>query len=332
MILTVTLPVYNAMPYLRAAVESVLNQSYRDFDFLIIDDGSTDGSTDYLRSLRDPRIKLTVRENRGLGMTLNELFRSSRTEYVARMDADDISEPRRLEKQIAFLRGHGDVVMIGSGIDFIVGDCVVEGVRPLTEHSAIRHRLLQKRPGVNHPTLVVKRDAWAGVGGYRFAGAGEDLDFCLRVCDIGRVANLPEALYRYRLGKESLTFKNSAETNRGYAFAVACAKARELGIVEPDLEQFREAWLRQPIYSRASQMAATAGESFYRLSIIRRAEGRSFVSRVYLAAAALCLPHIALSRLRTHDTKDASQRSSVHQGKKDGRPVRANKGVAQTEQ
>lgn len=330
MILTVTLPVYNAMPHLRAAVESVLNQSYRDFDFLIIDDGSTDGSTGYLRSLCDPRINLTVRENRGLGMTLNELFRNSRTEYVARMDADDISEPHRLEKQMAFLRDHGDVVMLGSGIVFIVGDRVVEGVRPLTEHSQIRQRLLQKRPGVNHPTLVVKRDAWARVGGYRFAGAGEDLDFCLRVCDIGRVANLPEALYHYRLGKESLTFKNSAETNRGYAFAVACAKARERGTIEPDLEQFQEAWLRQPIYSRAAQMAAAAGESFYRLSIIRRAEGRSFVSRVYLAAAALCLPRVALSRLRTLDTKDASQPSSAHQGKKG--PVRATKGVAQAEQ
>jgi glycosyltransferase involved in cell wall biosynthesis len=306
------------MPYLRAAVESVLNQSYRDFEFLIIDDGSTDGSADYLRSLRDPRVKLTVRENRGLGMTLNELFRNSRTEYVARMDADDICEPHRLEKQMAFLRDHGDVIMLGSGIAFIVGDCVVEGVPPLTKHSEIRQRLLQKRPGVNHPTLIVKRNAWAEVGGYRFAGAGEDLDFCLRVCDTGRVANLPEALYHYRLGKESLTFKNSAETNRGYAFAVACAKARERGIAEPDLEQFREAWLRQPIYSRAAQMAASAGENLYRLSIIRRAEGRSLVSRAYLVGAALCLPRVALSRLRTRDKKDASQRSSSHQEKRMG--------------
>src|ERR1700726_1980165 len=141
---------------------------------------------------------------------------------------------------MAFLRDHGAVVMLGSGLAFLVGERVVEGVRPLTEHSEIRQRLLQKRPGVNHPTLIVKRDAWAGVGGYRFAGAGEDLDFCLRVCDFGRVANVPEALYHYRLGKDSLTFKNSAETNRGYAFAVACAKARERGIAEPDLEKFRE--------------------------------------------------------------------------------------------
>jgi glycosyltransferase involved in cell wall biosynthesis len=296
MMLTVTLPVYNAMPYLAAAVESVLSQTYRDFDFLIIDDGSTDGSTDYLHSLRDPRIKLTVRENRGLGTTLNELFRNSRTEYVARMDADDISEPHRLEKQIAFLRDHEDLVMLGTGIDFIVGNRIVDGFRPLTMHSEIRERLLQRRPGVNHPTLVVKRDAWAGVGGYRFAGAGEDLDFCLRVCDFGRVANAPETLYHYRLRQESLTFKTGAETNRGYAFAVACAKARERGLAEPDLEQFREAWLRRPIHARAAQMVAAAGEGLYRLSIIRRAEGRSLASGAYLATAAICLPRVAFSR------------------------------------
>ena len=301
--LTITLPVYNAMPYLRAAVESVLGQSYGDFEFLIIDDGSSDGSADYLRTLRDPRIKLSVRENRGLGTTLNELFSNSRTEYVARMDADDICEPHRLEKQMAFLCGHEDVVMLGTGIDFVVGNRIVDGFRPLTEHSEIRQRLLQKRPGVGHPTIVVKRKAWEAVGGYRFAGAGEDLDFCLRLCDFGRVANLPEALYHYRLCKDSLTFKNSAETNRGYAFAVACAKARERGMDEPDLEQFREAWLRRSIWARAPEMQwPPPGRSLYRFAIMRRAEGRSLVSGAYLLGAAMCLPHVALSRLTTRKT------------------------------
>ena len=302
MLLTVSLPVYNAMPYLPAAVESVLNQSYRDFDFLIIDDGSTDGSTGYLRSLRDPRINLTVRENRGLGMTLNQLFRNSRTEYVARMDADDISEPHRLEKQMAFLRDHGDVVMLGTGIDFVVGNRIVEGVRPLTEHSKIRQRLLQKRPGVNHPTLVVKRDAWARVGGYRFAGAGEDLDFCLRLCDLARVANIPEPLYQYRLRRDSLSFMTGPETNVGYAFAVECAKARERGASEPDFLDFRAAWSTRPMRVRAAEVLNAAGLRLYRYSIINRGEGRAFTSGAYLLGAAVCLPHIALSRIATAQT------------------------------
>src|SRR5262249_28306156 len=118
MTLTVTLPVYNAMPYLPAAVDSILGQTYGDFEFRIIDDDSTDGSTEYLHSLRDPRIKLTVHQNRGLGTTLNELFRNSCTKYVARMDADDVCDPHRLEKQMRFLRDRPDVVMLGTGIDF----------------------------------------------------------------------------------------------------------------------------------------------------------------------------------------------------------------------
>jgi len=302
MMLTVTLPVYNAMPYLPAAVESVLHQSYEDFEFLIIDDGSTDGSADYLHSLRDPRIRLTVRENRGLGTTLNELFHNSRTGYVARMDADDICEPHRLEKQMAFLRDSGDVVMLGTGIDFIVGSRLVHGPRPLTHHSGIRRRLLQKRPGVGHPTIVVKREAWEAVGGYRFDGAGEDLDFCLRLCDFGPVANLPEPLYHYRICEESLFFRTRGETGMGYSFAIACAKARERGLPEPDLEDFQAARLRRSIWARTPEMVAATGRSLYRLSIIRRAEGRSLASGAYLLGAALCLPHVALSRLTTRET------------------------------
>lgn len=297
MTLTVTLPVYNAMPYLPAAVESILGQTYGDFEFLIIDDGSSDGSADYLRSLRDPRIKLSVRENRGLGATLNELFSNSRTDYVARMDADDVCEPHRLEKQVAFLRDHKDVVMLGTGIDFIVGSRVVEGFRPLVEHSGIQQRLLQKRPGVYHPTIVVKRSAWAAVGGYRIVRGGEDLDFCLRLCDFGRVANIPEALLHYRLHKESLSIKNAAEIYRGYSFAVACASARERGLPQPELQDFVATWNKRSGWTRIVEFSSKAGQYLYRLSIIHRAEGRSLLSGLYLLGAAMCSPHVVLSRL-----------------------------------
>lgn len=299
MMLTVTLPVYNAMPHLPAAVASVLGQSYRDFDFLIVDDGSSDDSANYLRSLRDPRIKLTIRENRGLGATLNELFRKSRTEYVARMDADDICEPHRLERQMAFLREHDDVVMLGTGIDFVIGNRLVGGFRPPTEHTEIRRRLLQKRPGVGHPTIIVKRAAWAAVGGYRFAGAGEDLDFCLRLCDFGQVANIPHPSYHYRLREESLSLTTIGETQKGYAFAVACAKARERGVAEPEFKTFQAAWERRSNWARVQELLLDAGQRLYRCSIIRRGEGRTLASYAYLVGAAVCRPHVALSRLAT---------------------------------
>ena len=99
--ITITLPVFNGMPFVRDAVESVLGQTYRDFRFLIIDDGSSDGSTEYLKSIDDPHVRLIARENRGLGATLNQLFSESETHYVVRMDSDDVCAPDRL------LRIHG---------------------------------------------------------------------------------------------------------------------------------------------------------------------------------------------------------------------------------
>jgi len=300
MTLTVTLPVYNAMPYLPAAVESILSQTYGDFEFLIVDDGSSDGSADYLRSLRDPRIKLSVRENRGLGATLNELFGNSCADYVARMDSDDVCEPHRLEKQMAFLRDHQNLVMLGTGIDFIVGNALVKGLLPGVEHSGIRQRLLQKRPGVYHPTIVVKRSAWAGVGGYRIAGAGEDLDFCLRLCDFGMVGNIPEALYHYRLHDDSISYKNRTEIQAGYAFAVACARARDRGIAEPEIMTFRAAWRKRSKWLRLGEFFSEAGQRLYRRSIVRRHQGRAVVSYVCLLGAAICSPRVALSRLSSH--------------------------------
>jgi len=285
------------MPYLPAAVESILGQTYDDFEFLIVDDDSTDGSTEYLRALRDPRIKVTVHQNRGLGTTLNELFHNSRTEYVARMDADDVSDRHRLEKQMGFLRDHPDVVMLGTGIDFMVGNRFVNGFPPLTKHDAIRERLLQKRPGMLHPTIIVRRDAWEGVGGYHLARNGEDLDFCLRLCDIGRVTNIPDVLYHYRLHRESVSLKKPVERHRGYAFAVACARARERGIPQPELKEFEAAWMKRSTWTRVNEFVSGIGEYLYRLSIIHRAEGRPVPSYACLLGAAICSPDVALSRI-----------------------------------
>ena len=309
--ITVTLPVHNGMPYVVEAVESVLGQTWRDFEFLIIDDGSTDGSTDYLRSLRDPRVTLVSRENRGLGATLNELFSKSRTEYVARMDADDVCEPTRIAEQISLLSERRDIVMLGTGINFLVEGRLLDGFRPLTDHAQIRNRLMQKRPGVNHPTIVVKRSAWEAVGGYRFSGAGEDLDFCLRLCDFGAVTNIPEPLYRYRLGSQSLTFRKAAETNRGYAFAIACAKAREQSACEPAIDEFRRTWEQRSFLARAGELLYTAGENLYRTSIIRRGQGKYLSSRACLLGAAACMPHVALFRIAQRNHKRDAGRSAT---------------------
>ncbi len=297
--LTITLPVHNGMPFVRDAVESVLRQTYSDFSFLVIDDGSTDGTTEYLRSLNDPRVRLIARENRGLGTTLNQLFSESETEYVARMDSDDVCAPDRIKTVIAFLEDNRDVVMVGCDQAFLVGSKTMNAAPRPTDHQSIRRQLLIKRPGILHPTIVVRRDAWERVGGYRLSGAGEDLDFCLRMCDAGRVANIPAVLYYYRLHEVSLSISRRNEINFGYDYGVACAMARERGEKEPDLKAFRQRWDSRSIAARTVSHLGDLGNRLYRLSLVRRLEGRRLSSAVLMAGAAAVQPHTAADHVIT---------------------------------
>src|SRR5579863_1303919 len=295
--LTITLPVYNGMPYVEDAVESILAQTHDDFHFLIIDDGSRDGSTEYLKSINDSRVHLIVRENRGLGATLNQLFAESETEYVVRMDSDDVCAPDRLQKMVAFIDSNNDFVMAGSDQAFLVDGKTLKAAPRPTDHENIRRLLLKKRPGILHPTVVVRRDAWARVGGYRLSGAGEDLDFCLRMCDVGKVTNIPEVLYYYRLHAKSISSSRRREINYGYDFGVACALARERGQTEPDPETYKLHWNARSIPSKVADSFTNLGQHFYRLSLVLRIEGRKLTSAALMVAAASVQPRTAADRL-----------------------------------
>lgn len=295
--LTITLPVYNGMPFVKDAVESILSQTYEDFRFLIIDDGSRDGSTEYLKSIKDSRLKVIARENRGLGTTLNQLFSESETEYVARMDSDDVCAPDRLKAIMAFLENHSDFVMVGSDQAFLVGSKTLTAAPRPTDQESIRRMLMNKRPGILHPTAVVRRDAWARVGGYHLSRAGEDLDFCLRLCDAGRVTNIPEVLYYYRLRETSLSHLNRREINYGYDFGVACALARERGESEPDPETYRRQWESRSLRFRMAESFGNLGQHFYRLSLVHRIEGRKLSAAACMAVAASVQPRTAADHL-----------------------------------
>lgn len=287
---TITLPVYNGLPYLKDAVESVLNQSHEDFEFLVIDDGSQDGSTEYLTSIRDPRLRLICRENRGLGATLNQLFYESKTEYVVRMDADDVCAPVRLERLMAFLDQNPDVVAAGSDQAFLVGSSTMKAAPRPTGHDAIKSQLLTKRFGILHPTVVVRREAWEKVGGYRVAGAGEDLDFFLRLCDLGRVANVPEVLYYYRLHNSSTSSRRRREVNRGYDYGIACARARQLGTPEPNLEEYFARWESRGPLAEVADLVNDIGQQLYRSALVHRMQGRPLISGACLLCAASLRP------------------------------------------
>ena len=197
---SVVMPVYNGEMYLRAAIESILSQTFRDFELLLIDDGSTDGTAAILaRYRRDSRLRAISRENRGLIASLNEGWQRARGEYVARMDADDISRPDRLARQVAFLNTHPGIGVLGGAVEVIDEQGGSHG--PLTlpaTHAAIVWRLCFEDPIV-HPTTMIRRAVLEQIGGYDPAMRhAEDYDLWRRACTVTRLHNLPQVVLALR--------------------------------------------------------------------------------------------------------------------------------------
>jgi glycosyltransferase involved in cell wall biosynthesis len=202
------MPVYNAEPYVAQAVASIQAQTFADFEFLIVDDGSTDGSGAILEGFaaRDSRIRLIRRENRGLVASLNELIERARGRFLARMDADDVALPDRFALQVAHLEADPGCVLVGSRVEVIdaQGRPVTVMGRALTHEAIVEGLLSEGSQLVYHPSVMFRRETLDQVGAYRpECFLCEDTDLFLRMAEVGRLANLAEPLLRYRehLGK-----------------------------------------------------------------------------------------------------------------------------------
>ena len=212
---SVVMGAFNGERFLRSAVESILNQTFHDFELIVIDDCSTDSTPEILREFKDDRMRVVRNErNLGIGETLNNGITVARGEYVALQDHDDISLPTRLEYQVAFLDKHTDIGMVGSSCSVIDEAGVLVGHRP------VEYDDLELRWGLlwytmfNHTTLMVRRRAIEEVGGYspdplyRFA---EDYDLMSRVAGRYAVANIPQPLGYWRVHKPSASQSNLSQ-------------------------------------------------------------------------------------------------------------------------
>jgi len=295
--LTVALPVYNAMPYLPEAVESILRQTYEDFEFIIIDDGSTDGSWDYLSSLDDARLQTLHRENRGLGATLNQTIEMSRTEFYARMDADDVSLPNRLATQLAIMAERPELSVLGTQVSFMAGARTLPARRMPLEHGAIRRQLVRGVSGMCHASAMLRTKAGRRVGGYRIQGAGEDFDFLLRMSEVGRLANCEQVLYEMRLHRGSTTLARRMDIYRGIAYAAACASCRQRGEPEPLYEEFAQRWAKRPWPVKVRDAVDDWSGRMYRHALIDLGEGGRIAGTARMAAAACLRPRAALRQV-----------------------------------
>jgi len=214
---------YNAAQYVRQAVESILSQTFGDFEFIVINDGSTDGTREVLEGVRDDRVRLLHQENVGLMRSLNRGLRLARGEYIARMDADDISMPDRFEREMAVFRTAPDVHLVTCRTALIDGSGRPTGERyPWKFPRALRFRPI---PGITrayrvegslvegiletnfvaHPSVMYRRDVVASLGGYDpCLRRGEDFDLWFRMARAGcQFAYIDDDLILYRRHPEN---------------------------------------------------------------------------------------------------------------------------------
>ena len=240
-LITVLMPVYNAEKFLKEAIDSILAQTFTAFEFLIIDDASADSSAAIIQHYNDPRIRYIKNEsNLGISATLNRGIELANTEWIARMDADDISYPDRLEKQFRHCEAVPDCALISCWARVITED--KQEVR--TEHykSNYYYYNLTFECWIYHPTVLFRKSAVMDVGMYRVPYA-EDYELFWQLLRKYRICNLPEVLLDYRITATSLH-----QVTRKIEYDEALAKqivrnisfyAGELGLSHPEFECLR---------------------------------------------------------------------------------------------
>jgi len=216
--ISVIMSVFNIKEYVVESIESILNQTFKHFEFIIIDDGSSDKTREILKSLKDSRIRLIFNEkNIGLTKSLNKALKLARGEYIARQDGDDISLPQRFERQLEFLDKNPEIKVIGTfgySIDK-KGEILRKETFPVYPEE-IKKNLIIKNPFL-HPSILIKKEVLQEVGGYneKFTTT-QDYELWFRILKVSKGANLPLFLLKKRylpnmisLKKENIQLRNT---------------------------------------------------------------------------------------------------------------------------
>ena len=209
---SVIMPFYNCEKYLDKAISSILNQTFQDFEFIIINDASSDRSDEIIQKyLTDKKIVyIKNRERKGIVYNLNKGIEIAKADIIARMDGDDISEPQRLEVQYQFLQRNPNIALVGCFAKLIneKGEICGRKIKPIT-HEEIKKDILIYSPFV-HPTIMIRKDVFKKVGFYReqYYVWAQDIDLWYRIIFSGyEVANIPQYLHQYRRSDSSVVFK-----------------------------------------------------------------------------------------------------------------------------
>lgn len=292
--ITVGMPVWNAMPWLPEAIESLLDQTVTNFTILAIVDGGTDGSGAYLRSIRDERLRVVEQPNAGVTATLNRLLRETQTPWLVRQDADDVSYPQRIEKILEAISTYPEAGMIYSLADYHPRERCAGRFRcsrgtPDELRSIVESGYLLS---ICHSTVALKVEKARAAGGYRMDLHAEDADLWWRMARSFEIRFIPEALVGFRQNAESVSTRNGEKQQLAGLYVQYLLLSELWGMEPRPLASVARTLLE---FLRPSRIAAR--ESL-RACNMKLAEGRRLAAAGALARAMLASPGYVLGRLR----------------------------------
>jgi hypothetical protein len=187
--------------------------------------------------------------------------------------------------------------MVGTWVQFMVGNKILPFAPSVISHEDIRKRLLQGRFPICHPSIVFRKEAFEKVGGYAISGAGEDLDFFLRMTEVGRVCNIPTVLLHYRISNNSLAIRKIHDLRLGYSYALYSAECRFANVPVVDYFEFKKQWARRGWFLKFTDYCYVTSELCYRAAIVSKAEDKILKSFFCYAGGAIMRPKAALDKL-----------------------------------
>lgn len=296
--LTVSINAYNGMPYLIEAIESIQKQTIEDWELLVVNDGSTDGTLDYLKQLTDPRIRILDQENRGTAASSNRAIAECKTPYIVRMDADDISLPNRLEELLKFMEANPQVGMAGSQAVWFGEHGVGKSLKLPTTHEGIWKALMGGYHAMVHATVIMRTEVIRGVGGYwQYRQYDDDTDMMLRMGEAAPLANIDKVLYHYRILPGSLSGASMKRVRFSYDYSIELARRRAAKLPSISPEEFAEHLKARPWFVRAADACEFHGRVQYRQAVQEMFNQKPLRGRLRLAWASLCAPRLTLQRV-----------------------------------
>lgn len=279
---SVLMSVYNGRRYLSFAMDSILRQTYADFEFVVIDDGSDDGTWDVMAGYDDPRIRrIRHTANQGLTRSLNEGLAHVQGLWVARMDADDVAEPQRLERQIQQVQAAPGLVLLGANTILIDEEGREVGRKRYPgDHNRLLDDMLQVRGHFAHSSALFRTDVVMDMGGYnqRFLKS-QDLDLWLRLSQRGELGCVQDYLIRRRQHRDSLSQSGTGGYQHVYALAArVCYLKRQKGLPDPS-QGSQEAWFDFMALARETIQAEGLPEALEARARLRQIRQQAAVDR-----------------------------------------------------